>query len=359
VEFRNISIIGLGLIGGSIAKAVKNAFPECAISAYDKPETLNLALSEKVIDVKLDSLEDALNSELIFIATPVNSAVEIFSRLVPKLKETNIITDVCGIKGAMNDIWNKSAAKGVYFGGHPMTGKEKGGYINSDPILFENAIYIISAESQKDDRLDSFVSLVKSFGARVMFLDPYEHDEVIAYVSHMPQLLSVALINTAGKSNDINYMDFAGGGFRDMTRIASSKFDIWESVIQLNKEKIITAIDNLIDELDSVKREIKESNFDSLNNRFEDSRRHRDEIPLNSKGFLNPLIDVFVFVKDEPGVVSNISSTLFKNNINIKDIELLKIREGTGGTFRLSFESEEDALKARSVLTSIGFSIKK
>jgi len=203
------------------------------------------------------------------------------------------------------------------------------------------------------------VSLVKSFGARVMFLDPYEHDEVIAYVSHMPQLLSVSLINTAGKSNDINYMDFAGGGFRDMTRIASSNFDIWESVIQLNKEKIVFAIDNLVDELQDVKREIKESELDSLSKRFEDSRRRRDEIPLNSKGFLNPLIDVFVFVKDEPGVVSNISSTLFENNINIKDIELLKIREGTGGTFRLSFESEEDAVKARSLLTSIGFSIKK
>lgn len=358
MAFEKISIIGLGLIGGSLAKAVKNISPGSYISAYDTSSAANTALSEGVIERKLNSLEEAAESDLIFVCTPVNASLNILKALAPKLSENTVITDVCGIKGALHDLWKKTGSRANYIGGHPMTGKEVGGYINSDPILFENAIYILSSLAEKNGKFNDFVSLIKSLGARVMILNPYEHDEVIAYLSHMPQLLSVALINAAAKSNDINYMDFAGGGFRDMTRIASSRFDIWESVIQFNKDKIAGAIDNLISELREIKGYVKNFSPDKLNDKFEASRLKRDEIPMNSKGFLNPLYDIFVFVKDEPGVISKISSTLFESNINIKDIELLKIREGTGGTFRLSFESETDAEKARGVLNSIGFSIR-
>ncbi len=358
MSFKSISIIGLGLIGGSIAKAVKNSNASVEISAYDTSSACDLALSEGVIDNKLDSIEDCLNSELILLSAPVEASVDIIKQLAPMMSEENVLTDVCGIKGHLNDVWSELGSRGVYIGAHPMTGKESGGYVNSDPLLFENAIYIISSLAPKGEHLDKFISFVKMLGARVVFLNPYQHDEVIAYVSHMPQLLSVSLINTVAKSNDINYMDFAGGGFRDMTRIASSSFDIWESVIKFNKNKIELALDNLIEELKQIKSDVQNFSVEELSEKFETSRRKRDEIPMNAKGFLNPLYDIFVFVKDEPGVISQISSTLFDHKINIKDIELLKIREGTGGTFRLSFESESDALNARKLLSSIGFSIK-
>ncbi len=354
----SVSIIGLGLIGGSLAKAIKNFDPSIKIGAYDTSDVVYAALSDKIVDHKLNSISESLEYRLIFICTPLEISLDILSKLAAEAKPDNIISDVCGIKGALNDIWEKSNSKGTYIGAHPMTGKEKGGYENSDPILFENAIYIVSTEAKDDDSLREYTELITSLGARVMPLDPYIHDEVVANVSHMPQLLSVSLMNALSKNNEINYMDFAGGGFRDMTRIASSAFDIWESVIKQNKEKIVAAINSLISELKEVCHLVENSDMKALADKFENSRKKRDEIPLNAKGFLNPLFDIFVFVNDEPGVISKISTKLFNENINIKDIELLKIREGTGGTFRLSFESELDATRAKEVLSSIGFSIK-
>lgn len=358
MAFNSISIIGLGLIGGSLAKAIKNLSPNITISALDPTNAPDIALSEKVIDSKLTGIDEAANSDLIFVATPVNIAVDLIKKLAPLLNENQVVTDVCGIKGALHDTWLTTESKGQYIGGHPMTGKEIGGYINSDPILFENSIYILSNSAKRTDKFNSFIELIEQLGARVMMLDPYEHDRVIANVSHMPQLLAVSLVNAVTKNKDINPMDFAGGGFRDMTRIASSKLEIWESVIEFNRELIVESIDALIDELQDIKTDVINLSKDKLKNKFENSRKRRDEIPFNSKGFLNPLIDIYVFVKDQPGVISKISSTLFEQDINIKDIELLKIREGTGGTFRLSFESEKDASKARELLRSIGFSIK-
>ena len=106
------------------------------------------------------------------------------------------------------------------------------------------------------------------------------------------------------------------------------------------------------------KKSIERNEFKSLEDSFESSRLKRDEIPKNTKGFINPLVDVFVFVKDEPGVLSKLSTILFENGINIKDIELLKIREGTGGTFRVAFESKDEAERAEKLLEKLGYRTK-
>ncbi|MDZ7765594.1 MAG: prephenate dehydrogenase dimerization domain-containing protein [Melioribacteraceae bacterium] len=185
------------------------------------------------------------------------------------------------------------------------------------------------------------------------------HDKVVAHVSHLPQLLSVSLVNNSVVSeNGISFSDFAAGGFRDMTRIAASDFSIWEKIIAYNKDEILKAIDKLKHEINSMEKLVSEDDFKMLAEKFESSRKKRDEIPKDTKGFLTQLHDLFVFVRDEPGVVSKISTALFNNNINIKDIELLKIREGTGGTFRLSFDSEKDVKRAGEIIRKEGFVIK-
>jgi Prephenate dehydrogenase len=112
----------------------------------------------------------------------------------------------------------------MYIGLHPMAGKEKGGYLNSDYLLFENSVCIVSTDS-KNSQINSFLKTLKSTGMKFTFLDPALHDKIVAQVSHLPQLLSIAMVNTSTKSqNGFRYLDFAAGGFRDMTRIASSVF---------------------------------------------------------------------------------------------------------------------------------------
>jgi prephenate dehydrogenase len=206
---------------------------------------------------------------------------------------------------------------------------------------------------------ESFTELIRRFGAKTTFLNPKVHDVIVASVSHLPQLVSVSLINSANfKESTINFFDYAAGGFRDMTRIASSEFSIWEPVIRQNRKNIMQAIDNFVLDLAEIKKAISEDDYKKLGAKFESARIKRDEIPKLNKGFVNQVFDLFVFVKDEPGVISSISTALFKNKINIKDIELIKFREGSGGTFRIAFESRPEAERAKAIINDAGFSTK-
>lgn len=347
----------MGLIGGSIAKALKNS-TEFYITGIDKIEVLEKAKSEGAVDHTSTNFIDALSSDIIFLSLPVDLSIEVFSELYPLLKDGQIITDVCSVKNIFEVLSEKSKSAGIYIGGHPMTGKEKGGFTNSDPLLFENSIYLLSNKQKKHPAFNKFQKLILALGARITLIDPLFHDSVVAKVSHLPQLLSVTLINSVTQ-NDRSPINFAAGGFRDMTRIASSDFEMWRSIILNNKNFILEEISKFIAELKKMESHLVSERFDELEFNFEKARISRDEIPKTSKGFLFPLIDIFVYVNDEPGIISKISTALFEQNINIKDIELLKIREGTGGTFRLSFESESDASNAEVVLNSLDFKISR
>jgi len=225
-------------------------------------------------------------------------------------------------------------------------------------LLFENAVYILSDSAKDTPQSNAFVALIKQLGSRILFLNPYLHDKVVANVSHLPQLLSVALVNNANKNSDeINNLDFAAGGFRDMTRIASSDFNIWEYVLQINKNEVLDTIKTIKNELDKISDGLTNNNSGILSEMFDSARKIRDEIPKNTKGFLNPLHDIFVYVKDKPGALAEITSELYKSEINIKDMELLKIREGSGGTFKLSFDSFETAQSAKIALNHIGYKV--
>ncbi len=354
-KIQNISILGLGVIGGSIAKALKNGSGNFNIAAFDRPEVLSKAKDEKIIDTILSNFEEAIKSDLIFLCLPLEKNIEIFKQLSPQLNEDTIITDVSGVKLIFKKEWDKLNSKGIYIGGHPMTGKEVGGYDNSDPLLFENSVYIVT-EDLALEKYSSFREVIELLGANILHIPPKQHDVIAASVSHLPQLLSVALVNTASlKTDNYNFLDLAAGGFRDMTRIASSNFTIWEAVISKNQNQILTAIEKFTFEIDKIEKWIYDGNFDQLKTYFASAAESRDEIPKNTKGFLTPVHDIFIFVKDEPGVISKISTKLFEANINIKDIELLKIREGSGGTFRLSFESKEIAEQAKTILGDVGF----
>ncbi len=355
----NIAIIGLGLIGGSIAKALQNCDVAYTISAYDKPEVLEKAKKENVIDRIFSKPIEAISADIIFVCLPLNLSIEVFKELAPLISSKTILTDVSGVKLVFQKEWEKIKSVGMYIGGHPMTGKEKGGYENSDPLLFENSVYIVTQDLSKTNDFEKFKLVLEKLGANILFIPAKQHDVIAASVSHLPQLLPVALVNTASlKTDEYNFLDLAAGGFRDMTRIASSNFNIWENVINQNQNQILTAIEKYSFELDKIKYWVTTNNNAELEKYFIEASKHRNEIPKNTKGFLTPVFDIFVFVKDEPGVISKISSILFNNGINIKDIELLKIREGDGGTFRMSFESEKIAREAKIIISDLGFETK-
>lgn len=358
MTIKNIALIGLGLIGGSLAKAIRKAIPGISISALDREEILTQALEDSVIDKKLVSINDTAEFDVIFICLPVNDSLQVFQQVLPNLIADQILTDTCSIKGSFEEIWKQSNSKGIYIGGHPMTGKEKSGYANSDSLLFENSIYILTNSNNSSEPVKAFTALIESIGAHVAFLNADVHDLIVAEVSHLPQLIATSLVNTISQHKDFNSLSFAAGGFRDMTRIASSPFNVWEPIIKQNKDKILSALDSFNAELAKIRSLISNDEYIQLAEKFESARVKRDVIPKNTKGFISQLYDIYVYVKDQPGEMSKISTALYENNINIKDIEVMKIREGAGGAFRLAFDNEITAGKAKKIIEGIGFSTK-
>ena len=239
-----------------------------------------------------------------------------------------------------------------------MTGSERGGLDGADAFLFENALYILCPDGKETpENYSDLTDLVEGTGARVLQMDSKQHDHIVAFVSHLPQLLATALVRVVADQNqtDPNTLRLAAGGFRDMTRIASSSFDLWAPILENNRTDVDRALTAMIDSLHFTREQLREGgDIQKLRPIFEHASAVREKIPRNFKGFLRPLSDVFVYAKDQPGTLAHITQTLFRQGISIKDIELLKIREGTGGAFKISFENEHAADAAVIALNSEG-----
>ncbi len=358
--FQKISIIGTGLIGGSLGLALKQSQNHrFKIIGFDiDSKSLDVALEIGAITEKANSIEDAVkDADVVFLCTPIGEILRQIQIVARNVKSGTIITDV----GSVKKIILKEAEKirnDVYFiGGHPMAGSERKGIYSADPFLFQNAVYVICPSFNVPIKIvNNFIELVKLTGANIILLDPEIHDRISAYISHLPQLLAVLLVNTAGGMGT-DYLSLAGGGFRDLTRIASSQFEMWRDIISFNKEKIIEALDNFTNGLNKYRNFIKSGEIENFKIEFSSAFKFRNEIPSNRKGFIHPLYDVFIMVEDKPGVLSKISTALYQGGLNIKDIELLRVREGIGGTFRISFGSEGDARKAIEIINSLGYKV--
>lgn len=359
MRFKKITIIGLGLIGGSLAAVFKRKNVPAIITGVDFENVVRKALEQGLID-EAHALENVAagvrGADLVIIATPIQSIIETLDAVGKHVAPGTLVTDVGSTKNKIVAEANKRLPTGVYFlGGHPMAGAERGGLENADPLLFENAIYVLTASTSIPSAVSNdFVSLVELMGAKAVFLTAKLHDEIAAVVSHLPQVLAVTLMNYAAHLNerDAAYLNLAAGGFRNMTRVASSPFDIWRDIIATNKANIRSAIDNFMAELARM-RELLDSG--ELKDMFTDAATSRLSIPKDTRGFIRPHFDLFVVVEDKPGIIARISTAIADEKINIKDIEVVKVREGDAGTIRLAFENADDRAAAAELLTGGGF----
>jgi prephenate dehydrogenase len=356
-----IAILGLGVIGGSLCLALKNTRRNLTIVGYDTKAVLRQALKRKIIDRAGSTVKNAVrDADFVFLCTPLSSILKQMREIAVSMRPGTIVTDVGSVKGNVVNAASRIFSDSVIFvGGHPMTGSEKSGLAYADPLLFQNAVYVLTPQPKAKKKIAPLVTLLQSIGARILFMNPAEHDRAAAAISHLPQLLSVGMMNyTLGKnSRNPNYLQLAAGGFRDITRIASSPYTIWNDILRYNNKEIGNALGEFDKLMRELKKELSQNKYQSLAVKFRRAKKNRDAIPKNMKGFLHPLTDILVWVIDEPGVLARITSSLFTSHINISDIELLKIREGEGGTFRLSFENLDAAKKAARILRAEGFKV--
>jgi prephenate dehydrogenase len=359
-SFKRVTIIGVGLIGGSLALAIKHRLPAIHITGVDRPQILKQALKRKAIDHAEPSVEHAVSmADLVIIAAPISSISKLLPVIAKNVPRNCIITDTGSVKKTIIEQANKLFPNGNFIGGHPMAGSEFSGISAAHQLLFQNAIYLLTPA--KTTRRSSLHNLIKFFGsldARIFTIEPSVHDSVVAAVSHLPQLAAVALMNTVGKyhPNSPAHLTLAAGGFRDMTRIASSPFEMWNDILSANRPEIHKALQLFIRQLNKMSKAMDSDPF-CLRTDFKSSNKLRSDIPLSMKGFSAPLADLNVFVEDKPGQLAKLTSVLAKNKINIKDMELLKVREGRGGTFRLSFENRMVSIQATRILQNAGFDV--
>ncbi len=354
-----ITLLGVGLIGGSLGLAFKSADGNLEITGYASRKTLLRALRRGAIDIAADDIQNAVaDADCVFLNMPIDGIRETLRKIGPWLKRGAIVTDVGSVKSVIVADAKKYLPKSVTFiGGHPMAGSEKQGVLAAAPLLFQNAVYVLCpAHGGTISRSSKFVRLLQSTGARLLFLDPKIHDRIAAAVSHIPQLLAVALMNVVGDLDSARYpaLRLAAGGFRDMTRIASSPYDIWDDILRYNRAEIGRAMHILVKQMNLYPARIAKRRT-GLSREFGLAKERRDAIPKNTKGFISPVHDVLVQLKDEPGSLHRLTGILAKHKINIIDVELLKIREGTGGTFRLGFDSAAEAAAAVRLLTKNGY----
>ncbi|MBM7854645.1 prephenate dehydrogenase [Desulfohalotomaculum tongense] len=360
--FKRVVIVGVGLIGGSFGLALNHRRLVSEVVGVDtNPENIELALSAGAIHKGENSLSRGIaGADLVVLATPVLTTEKLICQLAGQLKENTIVTDVGSTKERITALAERVLPPEVYFvGGHPMTGSEVMGMRGADPYLFENAYYLLTPTTKTNGAaLKAVRCLVESMGARVVEMSPELHDHNVAVISHLPHLVATALVNTLrDMPGYTDIIPLAAGGFRDTTRIAASSPVMWRDIFQCNRRRVLEVINCFRAVLEEYEQLIRDDNGAGLQQRLEQARETRLSLPARSKGYLPQLFEVLLSVPDQPGIIAHFSSLLGENGVNITDLEILRVREGQGGTIRLAFATEEEQKKAEKLLAGEGYQV--
>jgi len=279
----SIGIIGLGLIGGSLALALNKYLSAVEIKGFDKnADNLDYALKNSMIDCKLTK-DNIINLDIIFIAVPVKSIQTVLREYYSLLKvEKTLVTDMGSTKSYIHKKISSSFPNLKYIGGHPLAGKEVSGPRGAEADLFTGKKYILIKQEQNNDVNEVIIltDILKKIGCNVIFMSPQEHDRFLAFSSHLPQVLSTSLmveyIDFEKENREI--ADLIGTGFLDMTRIAASDPHMWVDIFLTNKKNIINNIDKYIAVLNNFKQYINNDDKEEIFNVMIKAGEKREEI---------------------------------------------------------------------------------
>ena len=352
---KTIGFIGLGLIGGSIAKAIRKYHEDYRLLAYDQDrETLAAAVSSNMIDAVCEEHDERFRScDYIFLCAPVEFNVKYLEYFKDNIGPDTILTDVGSVKGIIHKEVERLGMESRFIGGHPMAGSEKTGFEASSDRLIENAYYIITPGGEVAlERLTDFTEMISSLGAIPMVLTSEEHDFITAGVSHLPHIIASALVNLVNMlDSDQEYMKtIAAGGFRDITRIASSSPVMWEQICENNSSNIKTLLTSMIHDLQEVIDQLDKENGAYVNEYFKEAGDYRNSVPDHSIGLFDKVHKLYVHIPDQPGTIATVTSLLAFNNISLKNIGIIYNREFEEGVLEIVLYDEESCQKGAQVL---------
>jgi len=356
-----VGFIGFGLIGGSIARALK-ANPDIDVTTvvYDIDRaSVTRAFEDGVADVTVGSIGQGFSDcDFVFLCAPVVINMDNAKTVAPFLKKGAILTDVGSVKGQMHERIRELGLSDIFIGGHPMAGSERVGYANSKEKLLENAYYIITADDGvPEDRIEAYKNLVSATGAIPLVMTPERHDYITAAVSHVPHVISASLVNLV-KDSDYEGGEMhmiAAGGFKDITRISSSSPMMWHNICVSNSGNICSLLDRYIASLTYFRDAIKAEDDDTLVRLFDEARRYRDTFQDSSKGPIKSANVVHVEIPDEPGALAVVFTMLGSRGINIKNVGIVHNREVETGSLSIELHDEDAVRKVCEILNARGY----
>lgn len=359
-----IAIFGVGLIGGSLALCFKGK-PDLYVTGYTHlPELIHTYQEREVVDHATLSIEEAaLDADFIFLCVPVSLISTYLDKLshLP-LKKGCIITDVGSTKASVIAHAEQLNLDSVYFiGGHPMAGSERAGVGAASALLFENAYYVLTPpENVPQDVVDHLGHLLEqTTRAQIVKVEPVMHDEIVGAISHLPHVIAVALVNQIRQYNQDNplYRMLAAGGFRDITRIASSDPIVWRDILLNNRQIILSLLEDWNSGVADFIELLNQQDSRGIEEQFEKAGAFRDQLPERRKGMIASLYDLYLEVPDHPGIIGKITTEIGNQGINISNVQIVESREDVPGVMRLSFRQEHDMEKAKIMLQDQQYSV--
>lgn len=356
--------IGFGLIGGSIAKGIRRSCPDAKILAYMRTRSkLEQAHQDGIVDVILDGVgAELLECDIIFLCTPVEYNTQYLSSIRPYLKPGAILTDVGSTKTNIHQVVTDLGMEDVFIGGHPMAGSEKTGYENATDHLLENAYYIITPTAKtREADTERMVAVAKLTGSIPIVLDYREHDRITAAISHLPHLIASSLVNLVKDcDNQEGLMKrLAAGGFKDITRIASSSPEVWEQICMTNTDNILQMLEAYISSLQQIYNDLQNRDSSAVHSLFDTSRAYRSSISDATRGSVTPDYSFTVDIVDEPGGISTLSCILSARGISICNIGINHNREHGEGALRITFYDEQAMNQAWEQLKKYNYELIK
>ena len=275
--FQSIAIVGLGLIGGSIALAVRERWPASRLVGVDAPSVLAHAIGSAAIDRACDSIAALPAVDLIVLAAPVNQNIELLKQFASNRPDKVVITDVGGTKRAIVAAAHGLPASTTFVGGHPISGAERGGFGFARPDLFAGRPWIFTpAGDDCGDAVARLSQFVTGLGATPTTMNADQHDRLMAFVSHLPQLTASALMDVVGRATPAGGVRMGGRGLADTTRLASSPASVWRDICATNADAIGDALDLMIASLTEMRDNLQRG--ETIDKVFDEAAKWRAEL---------------------------------------------------------------------------------
>ena len=256
--FQRVGIVGLGLIGGSIALAARQTWPAGLVIGVDRKDVLERAMILHAIDVAADDPIVLAEADLVILAAPIQQNLELLRELEDNVSGAAVVTDTGSSKRQMVEAAKSLPDRLTFFGGHPLGGAARGGIEHARPDLFAGRPWLFTPSPGHDvQTLDKLMSFVSGLGAIPRSVSPEEHDRLLAFISHLPQLTVSALMHVVGQAAGSEGLSLSGRGLQDTTRLASSPADIWKEVSATNADELGAALDALIAVLGELRADLE------------------------------------------------------------------------------------------------------